>query len=328
MAYLAIPEFMNVLVVGINGFIGSAIASSALSKGHKLFGLSRSTMPLLEPDVTYIAGDRQGSGLVSELITQYDIDILVDVIAMTLKDTQPLLKSVNGMIKQYVLISSIDVYRNYELFQGNAIGRPETENLDEDSELRKSRFPYRQNVPRAPESVDSYLDDYDKIPIELAAQKMSSPWTILRLPMVYGPGDRQHRFRWAIKPMATGAQEILLPKAWMDWQSTYGYIQNVGEAVALTLGNTKAYNSIFNIGEQRPTNHGEWAKRIANVVGWEGSIKYGEDPNSLLAKGIAHLDLSVPIKISSNRIRRELGFREIVDQDESLKDTINAEMDD
>jgi len=318
---------MNVLIIGINGFIGDAIASSALSKGHKLFGLSRSPKPLLGPGVIYIVGDRQRYGVVSDVIKQYNIDILVDVVAMTLEGTQPLLNSVNGKIKQYVLISSIDVYRNYELFQGNANGTPQTEYIDEDSELRKSRFPYRQNVPRASESVDSYLDDYDKIPIESAAKKMTSPWTILRLPMVYGPGDKQHRFRWAIKPMATGAQELLLPKTWMDWQSTYGYIQNVGEAVALTLGTTRAHNRIFNIGEQRPTNHGEWAKRIAKAVGWEGTIKYGEDPSSPLAQGIEHLDLSVPFNISSSRIRKELGFREIVDQDESMKDTINAEMD-
>ncbi len=316
---------MNVLILGLNGFIGNAIAHSALSKNHQVFGLSRSAVPTQHQETVYISGSRSDSNLVVEIIKNQKIDVLVDVLAMTLSDTQPLLDSVDGRISQYVMISSSDVYRNYELFQRKATGTPTIESLSEDAPLRTTRFPYRAEAPRPQDSADRYLDDYDKIPIESATRKILTNWTILRLPMVYGPGDKQKRFRWAIGPMTSGAREIVFPKRWLDWHSTYGYVSNVAEAVTLTFGNQKAMNRVFNIGEQPCLSHLEWAKRIADVIGWQGKITEGEESNSPLVKATTNLDLTVPFKVSSSRIREELGFREIVGPAQALRSTIDSD---
>jgi len=317
---------MNVLILGINGFLGSAISRRAIARGHRVFGLSRSDSAKVDQAVTYLVGDRARPDAIAGVVDRNKIDVLVDVIAMTLEDTQPLITYVDRKIAQYVMLSSSDVYRNYELFQGKATGSPNIESVNENSELRATRFPYRGQVPRKQGSPDRYLDDYDKIPIEAATRQMSSNWTILRLPMVYGPGDKQRRFRWAIKPMSNGAADILLPKAWLDWHSTYGYIDNVAEGVALTLGNQKAMNRVFNIGEQPSISHLDWATRIADVLGWKGSITHGEDPNSPFVQGLTGLNLNVPFKLSSTRIRRDLGFNEIVSETQRLSRTIDAEL--
>ena len=317
---------MNILIVGVNGFLGNAIATQAVSAGHQVFGLSRTPQYRLARNVTHITCDRNNANEVTEIISRHKIDVLVDVIAMTLASTQPLLDCVDAKIHQYVLISSSDVYRNYELLQKKATGKPTTKSVDEDSELRQTRFPYRGQTPRQKDSADRHLDDYDKIPIECAARQLASKWTILRLPMVFGPGDKGARFRWVIKPMSNGASELVVPSNWLSWHSTYGYVQNVAEAVALTLGNRRAHNRVFNVGEQPSITHLDWAKRFADVIGWQGEIKPTIDPQHPFAQRVAELDLSVPFMIDSSRIRKELGFTEQIDQLQALKNTVASEL--
>jgi len=315
---------MNVLILGVNGFLGNAVARRSAAKNLNVFGLSRSVAPTSEEVTTYLSGNRTDSELIFGILENHKIDIVVDILGMTTGDTLPLIERIDGKIQQYVLLSSSDVYRNYELFHRRTTGTATRESVDEDSLLRETRFPYRAEAPRALDAADKYLDDYDKIPIEAATKKMTSNWTILRLPMVFGPGDKQNRFAWAIKPMRSGASELVLPQKWLDWHSTYGYVENVAEAIALTLGNQRAINSVFNVGEPSSISQLEWAKRIADAVGWRGNISYGEDPNSPLSRAIADLDLSVPFRISSERIRKELGYEEILDQAQALKQTFRG----
>lgn len=316
---------MNVLVLGVNGFLGSAVASCSLAKGHRVFGMSRSDVPNLDANITYLRGNRSDHGGVVNLISERKIDVVVDVIPMTVADTQPLIDCLDDQVNQYVMVSSSDVYRNYELFQGKAKGNPTLDAVSEDAELRQTRFPYRGQKRRTQDAADQYLDDYDKILVENAVRRMSSSWTILRLPMVYGAGDKHRRFRWAIKPMAEGEQELVIPSSWANWCSTYGYIENVAAAIALTLGHPKAENRVFNVGERQSVSQLEWATRFANVLGWTGVINQTDDPDTQFARRIGGLDLTVPFKVSSSRIREELGFRDAVGQTQALVRTVASE---
>lgn len=316
---------MNVLILGVNGFLGTAIAFGAVGKGCRVFGVSRSDAPQIDTDITYLRGNRTDHAGVLDLIRSRKIDIVVDVLPMTLVETRPLIDCLDKQVTQYVMLSSSDVYRNYELFQRKSEGTPVLDAVNEDAALRQTRFPYREQIARARESADRYLDDYDKIPIENAVQRMSSNWTILRLPMVYGPGDKQRRFSWVIKPIQNGERSLVIPRSWAHWCSTYGHIDNVAEAIALTLGNAKAENRIFNVGEQPSVNHLEWARRFAEVLNWSGEINLADDPDDPFTRRIAGLDLRVPFKVSSNRIREELGFKEVVDQGQALLSTASSE---
>ena len=222
---------------------------------------------------------------------------------MTLPDSQALISRLDGIVSQYVMLSSSDVYKNYELLHRKSQGTPAMHSVDEDSELRATRYPYRQARPRAEDAADRYLDDYDKIPIEREVAKMSSDWTILRLPMIYGPGDKKRRFRWAIEPMARKENRLLIPDAWANACATYGYIENVAAAIVATIGNNEAAKRVFNIAEKTPTNHLGWANRIAKTMGWTGSIEVTEDPAHPFARRLTDLDLTVPFKISGRRFR-------------------------
>jgi len=316
---------MNILIVGANGFLGRALAKRAALRGLRVFGLSRSDSDRLGAEFTHLCGNRNDPSQVLSLIHAQKIDVLVDVIPMTLGPSKALIERVDQHIRQYVMVSSCDVYRNYELLQRKSTGTPIHHAVDEDSELRKTRFPYRDAVPRPKDAKDRYLDDYDKIPIEHAVKGMSCDWTIVRLPMVYGPGDKQRRFRWAIKPMIRGQKILVIPSSWARWHSTYAYIDNVAEGIALTLGNPKARNRVFNIGEQQSLSQLAWAMSFADAIGWEGEVEHSDDPDHPFMQRISGLDLSVPFRVNDDRIRETLGYKGPVSRAEALSRTIASE---
>jgi len=273
----------------------------------------------------YVAVERRDTQSVSALLSEYAIDAVVDVIPMHLNDTEPLLKQLSGQVAQYVMISSCDVYANYELLHKKSVGEPQLGSIDEDAPLRVTRYPYRGSTPRAASDPDQYLDDYEKIVIEEAVQRMTCDWTILRLPMVFGPGDKQRRFAWAITPMRAGHEVVTLPTSWARWCSTYEYVENVGSAVARTLGSSKAARSIFNVAEREPRAHLDWASRLAQACEYNGRIELTDDPDHPLARSVAELDLSVPFMLCADRIRDAMGDYDVINSFGALLRTVADE---
>lgn len=52
--------------------------------------------------------------------------------------------------------------------------------------------------------------DYDKIAVEQEVMDAESKNTVIRLPMVYGPGDPPHRFYGVLKRIRDGRTAIIL----------------------------------------------------------------------------------------------------------------------
>ena len=115
----------------------------------------------------------------------------------------------------------------------------------------------------------------------------SLPGTILRLPMVYGPGDYQHRLFSYLKRMDDKCPAILMDETEAHWRWTHGYVENVADAIA------------------------SWQGRVV-------SVSHGRLPEPLRWGINGEQD----IVVDSSRIRRELGYRERVDLEEALKRTV------
>jgi nucleoside-diphosphate-sugar epimerase len=72
-------------------------------------------------------------------------------------------------------------------------------------------------------------DDYDKIPAErIVMNDRELPGTVLRLPMVYGRGDRLHRFYPVVKRVADGRDHIIFAEILAGWRSPRGYVEKRG----------------------------------------------------------------------------------------------------
>ena len=115
--------------------------------------------------------------------------------------------------------------------------------------MRSQLYPYRGL------SEDPLAHDYDKIPVEQVLMSdpaspsgerecaMSSsdlPATIIRLTMVNGAGDYQHRLYPYLKRMDDKRPAIVLEEKLAHWQGCYGYVENVAYAIALAVNDEKA----------------------------------------------------------------------------------------
>jgi nucleoside-diphosphate-sugar epimerase len=176
------------------------------------------------------------------------------------------------------------------------------------------------------QSVFSWLDeDYDKVGVERAVMAdRNLPATILRLPMVYGPGDPLHRFHPILKRVDDRRIAILMDEKIANWRGPRGYVEDVAHAVALATVSPKSAGRIYNIVDPEAFTEREWTEKIAHAGGWNGKIH-------VLPSEKTPTHLKIPFRseqqwiVSSARIREELGYRELVPPDMALKRTIEWE---
>jgi nucleoside-diphosphate-sugar epimerase len=313
---------VRILLLGSTGFIGRAVARRAIELGHFVCGISR-TATVSQGALEQHRADRIPPEPILDIVHARRIDTVIDAAAFTLETSKQLVGALDGSVARYTLLSSGDVYRNYGVISRREAGPAIVGSLDEQSPLRTSRFPYRGPEPRAANDPRRWLDDYDKIPIEACVRSMATTqWTTLRLPMVYGPGDPLTRFEWVVAPLRTGAAKLSIPRTWAQWRTSYGYIDDIAAGIVLAATHGAAAQATFNLGEAEPATHLDWARRFAAASGWPGTIEESNDPALPLARATAHMDLSVPLVMSSARIRQMLGYREIVPLEDALERTL------
>jgi nucleoside-diphosphate-sugar epimerase len=89
-------------------------------------------------------------------------------------------------------------------------------------------------------------DSYDKIQVERAVMSEPDlPGTVLRLPMIYGPGDYARRFHPVLKRIDDSRPFILYERGWAAWRAPRGYVENVAAALALAVTNEHAAGRIY-----------------------------------------------------------------------------------
>ncbi len=298
---------VRALVIGGGGPIGQAVVRAFIARGDQPLWTSRQTSAPEGAECGHIQVDRNQPGDIAQVVRDQKIETVIDMVAHAEASTLPLMSTLQGVLRRYVLVSSGDVYRNYGLLHRREAGEADPSPLDETAPLRSTRFPYRGAIARAEDAPDRWMDDYDKIPIESAVRGMTCDWTILRLPMVYGPGDRQRRFRWAIAPMVSRSPVLEAPKAWLDWTTTYGFIDNVAAAVAHSANHPGAANGTFNVADEPAMTHREWIERYRLATGWTGSVE-ATDNETPFSRALSGLDLSVPFSVSAQRMFADLAF--------------------
>ena len=312
---------MRALVIGGGGPIGRAVTECLRAQSQRAFWTSRQA----PTEAGQLQANRSRPDEIEQIVRTHGIDTVIDMTAYSLATTEPLLSRLGGQAIRYVLISSSDVYRNYGLLHRIEAGEPAHHAVDEASALRSSRYPYRSAPPRDADDPERWMDDYDKIPIEDAVQNLACDWTILRLPMVYGPGDRQRRFRWAIQPMLAGAEVLHAPRAWLEWTTTYGFIDNVAGSIVHAAGHPDAARSILNVADAPLLNHRQWLELFGSVAGWKGRVEASDMPTPL-ARATGGLDLNVPFRVSADRLLRGLAYSPAIDLQTAASRTVADEM--
>jgi nucleoside-diphosphate-sugar epimerase len=216
-----------------------------------------------------------------------DWDVVIHMVAMGEADAGAAAKAFDGRAGRMVLISSGDVYRAYGRLTGFEPGPPDPVPLSEDAPLRSRLYLYRGKEA----ALGAYAHDYEKILAERAVMDSASPWTVLRVPKVYGPEDN------------ADLRTVYMAASHPEWRWTHGHVDNVAAAIAVAACSPVAANGIYNVGEAFTPTMGE---RLA-----------GLPPGPDVAA--PPFDFSQSLVMDTRRNRDELGYRDLLDETTAMQ---------
>jgi len=303
---------MRVVIVGGTRFIGPEIVRQLLVRGHDVTVFHRGqTHDPRTDQARHIYGDRSQLPSFRADFRKIKPHIALDMLALNETDAGLFVETFHDIAPRLIAISSQDVYRGYGVLWNTEDGPPEPTPFTEDSPLRTSNRPHG--------------DKHDKLAVEKLVMKQDG-WagTILRLPMVYGKGDRQHRLFEYLKRMDDDRPAILIDRLMHGWRWTRGYVDDVAAAVCLAIVSPEAAGRIYNVGQKTALSEGEWIEKIARCVRWPGKIV--PLPRNYLPKHLqAEYNFRQDMAVDTSRIRNELGYRETVNFEEALIRTVEWE---
>lgn len=321
---------MKILLIGGTGFIGHNVLEQLVDAGHRVAVFHRGVTQRTLPDGVFeIKGDRNQLASQRREFSDFAPEVAVDFALSSAYQAEALMQALSGIASRVVAISSMDVYRACAVSHRSEEGELQKLPLTEDSELRSRRL-YPPEALAAMKTIFNsgwITDDYDKIPVEKTILSNSNvAGTVLRLPMVYGPGDAAHRLAPLVKRMLDGRRKIILPQPRAEWRGPKGYVEDVAHAIVLAATSNVARGRVYNIAEADALTELEWAQLVAAEMNWDGEFvilpaervpRHLSDPANFAQHWVA----------SSARIRKELGYGETISRKEAIHRTAAWERD-
>ena len=216
---------MNILVVGGSYFLGKCFVQMAAEK-HQITVFNRGNRPLPLSGITEVKGDRHNPRDIQALRGK-SFDVVVDFCAYEKGDIRILFENLHANFKQYIFISTCDVY---ERGQGKL--------LSEDAPLEERDFGGE---------AGAYITGKVALEKELieCGQKWQVAYTSIRPAFIYGEDNYAPRegiyFYWIQQ-----AGQILHPVD-ADGEFQMVYVEDVAKAVLAMAGNSEAYGQAYNL---------------------------------------------------------------------------------
>lgn len=205
-----------------------------------------------------------------------------------------------------VMLSGFKVYRAAAQYDRTETGEPTTAPLTESSALRSA-------------------GDLGMVQAESQLQQLSQPWTILRLPQIFGPGWTPvfHKY---LSIMETRRPALLLEPGIANWRFTHGYIADVAAAIALAATHPKAERQIYNLGERETLTVAERLHLLARAAGYKGKILVVPERIAPAHLKESSRDYRNDIILDTGRIHRELGFAATTPEKQIWQQTVAWEL--
>lgn len=211
---------MNILIIGGSYFLGRILTMN-LARKHQLTLVNRGTYSMKQYGVKEYHFDRHDEKSWKNLPYQ-DYDVVIDLCSYNKGDIQTVIDSLNGSIKHYIFISTVDVYKHQ-----TGLHKDENHVL-EDRHLGGE--------------VGEYI--IHKILLEYELEKSGVPYTILRPGNIYGPYNYAPRESLFIKRIVH--HEPLLSIKEADAMFQLVYVEDVVKAIEKSIEKA-AYNQIYNV---------------------------------------------------------------------------------
>jgi len=266
---------VDVLVIGGSRFMGPLLVPRLHARGHRVTTFRRGTdyghRPL--PGVEDLRGDRTDESFDAALAGRR-FDAVVDFAAYEGADVERLSRVLGGRIGQYLLVSTGQVYLVRE-------GLP-----------RPYREPdYDGPTMPAPDGDDRGSWDYGmgKRACEDTARARGLPLTSLRIPIVHGLGDPEHRLLAYVARILDGGP-LLLPDGGRQ-RVRHVFADAVAGTILALLGDPRAIGEAFNQTHDETPTLREVVDRLGELLGHAPEVRE-VTVEQLVAADLAPRDVS------------------------------------
>ncbi|MCM1189265.1 MAG: NAD-dependent epimerase/dehydratase family protein [bacterium] len=288
---------MKVLVIGGSYFYGRVFVMLA-AKEHDITVLNRGTYSMEEFGVRQIVGERHNAEILRSCGAGYDA--VVDFCAYAPGDIRTVLENLPGRPGQYILISTVDVYRRTGIAgkaareAGAEAWNPETGTYGESDSEGKNAGESRENIPgagpdfkeenfpledrRFPGEAGAYIAGKTALERELRREcgVRGISFTVLRPAILYGPYNYAPRESVFIR---LAVKEHVLPR-FTDAAGRFQfvYVKDAADAVLKCLGNEKSFGQAYNLCGDETLDYDMFFRELAACAAEnpEGAAAAGE----------------------------------------------------
>jgi len=295
----------KLLIVGGTGFIGSHIVATALRNGYKTTVLSLHKTPedKKEKGVEYIVGNIRFFDDINIVLKNIKIDYVINIAGYINHSTffqggqetlethflgvQNIIKCLDwGRLKRFVQIGSSDEYGD-------------------------------QPAPQDEEMSDKPISSYSMGKsaagrlLQMLYKTEKFPAVILRLFLVYGPGQNEQRF---LPQIISGClKEKSFPVSSGEQKRDFCYIDDIVDGIFKAMRSEEALGEVINLASGRPILIKEILSKVCDLTG-SGSPQFGKIP---YRKGE-----SMELYANISKAKRLIGWEPKVTLTEGLKKTI------
>lgn len=220
---------MRILVIGGSYFYGRVFVMLA-AKAHEVTVVNRGTYSMAELGARQVKGDRRDAAVWRGLQETYDV--IVDFCAYQPGDIKNVLEHFGGSVKQYIFISTVDVYR-----------RGDRENAEEEYRTESAVLETRPY----PGEAGAYIAGKVALEAELQRECLQRQiaFTILRPAILYGPYNYAPRESAYIQ---MALQKRALPLFMdADGRFQFVYVKDAAEAVLRCMGREESFGQAYNL---------------------------------------------------------------------------------